>query len=527
MESYPAVYDFGLLPFALGDALTWNVKACIRAQKNNCPKLDILICLDSKTPASMVQDDYIDQRNYWHFYNELQPVFLCNPMLNRIQIFRDRTDLVKYLDERLNKHSNSTLSAYYSEYLDIVKKRKSSVSIRKYFRTEITGHEDIIEYYNSHKTIPYLKVDIAFQDDVINYKNIANNQCLYVATNFRSRFHDESSKPSQVDRDSNPDEWLNFYIKCEQDYPHIKFILLGKIEEKPPSFLKLKNVILPRTDNQTLGHELAWIVQSDLFIGTSSGFAAMAYFSEGSYYITKMNPSAYDAYCVKPGDTIMPFGKAQQYLDGEAETCDNLYGLLSDWLSANKLTDRAKEPLLESSNEVKQYIDTPKRIIAMDSNLITILDLINLEKNGDFLNIERALTAKLYKTLVEGKEIAEFHRMSALILFEKGLTIDAKKEILIALEKCPDCEKTKSLAHKINCKLLVHNLDAFSLKNPDSDENFLGIDNIKAKAYLDSGDYKEADKVIKSILYSDSINTDAQKIEKELLHLFSSKSKLF
>ena len=62
----------------------------------------------------------------------------------------------------------------------------------------------------------------------------------------------------------------------------MQFVVVGRLQEKPLELLRLPNVISLRTLGLGLGHELTLMLRCDLFIGTSSGFAAMANFSRGS-----------------------------------------------------------------------------------------------------------------------------------------------------------------------------------------------------------------------------------------------------
>ena len=45
---FPAIYDFSVYPYALGDVLTWNVQTAIHAKKAGCSSVDILILIDQE-----------------------------------------------------------------------------------------------------------------------------------------------------------------------------------------------------------------------------------------------------------------------------------------------------------------------------------------------------------------------------------------------------------------------------------------------------------------------------------------------
>jgi hypothetical protein len=82
-------------------------------------------------------------------------------------------------------------------------------------------------------------------------------------------------------------QWIQFLRYCFTVYPNLCFVLLEKLKEKPSKLLSLENCLVPRLNNQDFAHELAWFEESDFYMGSSSGFAAMANFSKTSYAIKK------------------------------------------------------------------------------------------------------------------------------------------------------------------------------------------------------------------------------------------------
>lgn len=56
--AYCAIYDFQLLPYALGDVFTWNVPTALRCEEAGREQVEDLICMDRSRPrtGSSVQD---------------------------------------------------------------------------------------------------------------------------------------------------------------------------------------------------------------------------------------------------------------------------------------------------------------------------------------------------------------------------------------------------------------------------------------------------------------------------------------
>lgn len=147
-------------------------------------------------------------------------------------------------------------------------------------------------------------------------------------------------------RDSDFLEWYEFLKEAEKTFPDVQFVTVGRLQEKPLELLRLPNVTSLRVLGLGLGHELGLIIKSDLFIGTSSGFAAMAFFSKVPYFITKMNQTACDAYQIKQGAERLPFASERQILVYEPETRELLMELLKRGLQG--VAPRSGTPPLAS-----------------------------------------------------------------------------------------------------------------------------------------------------------------------------------
>ena len=103
-----------------------------------------------------------------------------------------------------------------------------------------------------------------------------------------------------------------------------------------------------------LGHELTLMREVDLFIGTSSGFAAMANFCAVPYFITKMNPASCSAYAIAEGAKALPFAHPHQELVYEEESTKMLMDLLERGLRA-KPAKSGKAPPRYNSLDPKDH----------------------------------------------------------------------------------------------------------------------------------------------------------------------------
>jgi hypothetical protein len=117
--------------------------------------------------------------------------------------------------------------------------------------------------------------------------------------------------------------------------------------------LRLPNVMSLRALGLGLGHELTLMTRSDLFIGTSSGFAAMANFCEVPYFITHMNRESCNAYAIPEGASRLPFAAPNQELIYEPESTEMLFGLLDRGLALPPRGKAARNEPTPSGSRVR------------------------------------------------------------------------------------------------------------------------------------------------------------------------------
>jgi len=131
-------------------------------------------------------------------------------------------------------------------------------------------------------------------------------------------------------RDSPTDEWYRFFRIVLEKHPEVRFFVLGGYTEWERDLCNYKNVVIPRTLGLNLGHELSILHKADLFMGTSSGFAAAATFSETPYIITNFLHSAADHIGLPVGTVRYPFALGHQILSWEKESTELLVHLFEN-----------------------------------------------------------------------------------------------------------------------------------------------------------------------------------------------------
>ncbi|MFH0986196.1 MAG: hypothetical protein V1882_11820 [Candidatus Omnitrophota bacterium] len=396
-DSIVGIYDFELFPYALGDVLTWNIQTAIDCDDLGREKVDICICLDERNPVSIFQRDMINRDNFSLFFSELYSAFSTHPRLGNIHIFHRREDMVAYLNEVVaGDPVNSQIVVEYMEVLNHFKLgkikniansiflnlRKNPVlhrvykmicptkikktifskcqgydakEITDYFAKYIQSHESINEYASRKGCIPFLRPGLGCAPDIDELISTRLKRKKIVSFHLRLRQLDAGyGGEYSYERDSDFLEWYDFLTEAGKRYPDVMFVSLGRLPEKPLELLRLPNVLNLRVFGMGLGHELTMMLKSDLFLGTSSGFAACANFSRIPYFITKMSSMSCQAYCIPDRAERLPFATKDQVLIYERETLELLMGLLEKGL---KLASPKKNPSRDNGPAVPSEVD--------------------------------------------------------------------------------------------------------------------------------------------------------------------------
>jgi len=341
-QRYCAVYDFGLFPYALGDVLTWNVQTAIRCEELGRERVDAYVCVDERQPPNLFQKDLITADNCELFFNEVFGAFGTHPSPGNVFLFRRRDEMLERLREACsgdvgNAEDLAEYGRALADYQRALAIRDNGKSVLvgwpalmiEYFTKSIHSHERINAYAAAQGRIPLLLPSMGCEPDVTGLlaKRFAGNRIVAIQMRLR-RLDAGYGAEHTYWRDSNFLEWYEFLKETGKTHPDVQFVVMGRLQEKPLELLRLPNVISLRTLGFGLGHELSLLLRSDLFIGTSSGFAALANFSEVPYFITKMNPGACRAFAIAPGSERLPFAGERQILVYEPETRDMLMRLL-------------------------------------------------------------------------------------------------------------------------------------------------------------------------------------------------------
>lgn len=500
------------MPYALGDLITWCIKTSIKAKYCKHEGVDIFVCADADEPACLFQNSYINKNNYQYFLKDLKKVFYFHPLVKSCKFFRNRDSFMQAIRIRFAKEQDLLIQAYFLNYLQAYEKRTSPLSLSRYHHSEITLHNDINEYHKKHQDIPSLISPALVLQQVKNTKKKLGDR-IFVALNFRLRAQDKNTDDAWLNRDSDIGEWMRFLRYCFTAYPNLCFVLLGKLEEKPGELLALENCFVPRLNNQGLAHELAWVEESDFFMGSSSGFAAMANFSQTPYIITKITKSATGPYCIPFGSPKLPFAEGFQKLIYESESKELLVRLLISWLHHSSNLKKSKvmprEKMIKASSGHVPDLDQESKPTTSLSEISSLLE------NGQFQKARQQLDITLLRSLTSDKEKSLFHYYSSRVLYEFREYPQAKAESAKVMKEF-NLDEHQTLVEQINASLLLENIDRFLALNPDADSSFLGIEKVRAKCFLVVEDFIEASRSLERHAERFPEDSETEEIEKAL-----------
>ncbi|MEZ5665915.1 MAG: hypothetical protein R3F55_00445 [Alphaproteobacteria bacterium] len=307
--TFLAFYDFSYAPYALGDAMTFQAKAMCGAIDAGCDSIRLCLVADPNRPACPLQP-HITAGNYLDHLNRLYPAFLCTPPADRVHVFRSRQafDLFVLHARRRGTPSWPALGSHFERRLDFI------------------SHAEIDAFFARHGHVPRLAAPRGHGTEAL----LAAAGCgrYVVAVNVRqSRM---TARPADFHRDSPAAPWHRLFAHAAARHPEVLFACLGGFGEWDRALAAHTNVVVPRAMGLQLADELALLFGADLFMGSSSGFAAAATFSDVPYAITNMEHrfAAYNGLAV--GAPRYAFGLPGQRIGWEVETDDLLIGLFEE-----------------------------------------------------------------------------------------------------------------------------------------------------------------------------------------------------
>jgi len=337
MKTYLDIYDLSIFPYALGDLITWNIRSAMAAELAGAEKCHVVVFADKNAPHCCFQDRP-DPDQYELYFSEIQAAIYSHPLASSFAYFHDRAELEAHLSTR--KKEGFLFPDNYAEYQKIYNNRNNRDQVIAHFIKYVGNQSAINTFFSQKGFVPSVKHVLGCRSDAEQLISLQDEGSIIITIQFRYRGIDQAISDNEVQRNVDCLAWEEFFLQAAEKYPQIKFILLGRIQEKPLRILKLPNIIAPRALGFNLGHEISLLLLSDLYIGSSSGFAQVAFFSDVPYRVTRLDQHACDFYSIPYGSECLPFAKSNQRLLYGNETSEILFSALEEAIKNKKTRPR-------------------------------------------------------------------------------------------------------------------------------------------------------------------------------------------
>jgi hypothetical protein len=318
------VFDFSYQHYALGDLLTNQVNLAIMAIEQGLRQVDLMVMANPDWPSARLQA-FVTRANYTTHLDNVMPAFACNPLLRSLQLVRDVETF------------NFLIALRSSNGLPIWPDLKTHLKMREDFPV---GHQRINAFHARYGHIPKLSAPRGYESWARHFHQRELGGRPLVIINPRQSSLTEN--PVVTVRDAPLAIWHAFIDAVAEKRPEALFVMVGGFQEWEHRLLYRQNVFIPRAHGLRLAHELALLKIADLFMGTSSGFATFATFSDVAYTIVNVEHNFAPHAEVRVNDRHYPFAKANQLLTWRQETIEELLSMF-DEVYSEVSTSRAIE----------------------------------------------------------------------------------------------------------------------------------------------------------------------------------------
>lgn len=259
------VYDLTSQPFSIGDILVMQEAAIVKLKELELKKCDFAVLFNPSKPATGNSAfKKLDIESGLFHLASILPVAQINKYLGSVFSFDSRCQLEKHLkdnNDRLEVWPNNWKLNYTGEYL--------------YYTI---FQEILIPFYIKNGYLPSLQSRKPLEEWAFNFFKENSDGMIPITVNIRN------NQLIDKHRNSNINEWLNFFSKNKKKYP-VKFFILCSRSELDERLRKLSNVVIVKDFYSTVEQDLALIEASAIHMGTSSGPATMAWFNKNPYFI--------------------------------------------------------------------------------------------------------------------------------------------------------------------------------------------------------------------------------------------------
>ena len=397
------IYDFRILPFALGDIVISMIHGAndLKGETSKFPFYYYRNDLEKTHPIQR----FINKHNVDKHLGDLNEALLFNPLQLRIQEIRKKPDNIG-----CETSQEVMISNFYQKY----KKTNQVKEYHNYFNSNIASHKFLNQWSQEKNQIPQLN---ASKDLILTTKKLIKKYTgknKWICVHLRFRGIEKDADLADIKRNADPGFWYGMLSNIAQEYKNDHAVLLlGPRGSYPESFYGIPNLYAVSSMGGTLKNSITAILSSTAFFGSSSGFANCATFSNTPYLIFDISENGYENYCIEYNSPRLPFAKKQQHLSSQSDSPEIVSEKIRDLLSRlNEIT----QPFSDDS-EIKTAKTKYKVIKAFSCSVSKRLNKLS-DKPDESLFSEICLLEKVVPELKEDAILKWVKNKSLLGLYE-------------------------------------------------------------------------------------------------------------
>jgi hypothetical protein len=310
------IFDFSYQHYALGDLLTNQVNLAIMAIEQGLREIDIIVMVNPERPSAR-QQTFVTRTNYIAHLDNIMPAFACSPLLQSLQLVRDVQTF------------NFIVALHHRNQAPMWPDLKTHLKMQQDFPID---HRRINAFHARHGYVPQLSAPRGYESWARRFHATELRGRPLVVINPRQSTLTET--PTVIYRDAPLPTWHAFIDEIGARRPDVLFVMVGGFQEWEHRLSYRRNVFIPRAWGLRLAHELALLKIADLFMGTSSGFATFATFTDVAYAIVNVEHNFARYAEIRLNDRHYPFAHSKQVLTWRQETTQELLGLFDELSSA-------------------------------------------------------------------------------------------------------------------------------------------------------------------------------------------------
>jgi hypothetical protein len=381
-DLYHDIYDFSVFPVSLGDLLNWGVKSALRAQAAGRSRVHVHVVCDPQ----MAELNPLQASTYLVdlFVVEAIPAFYSHPLFSGLSLYRSRGDFRAAFASLARDDAASREVFDRSE--ELFRRRADFDFILSAFRHDCSDQRDINACFA--RTGRYPQVGF-LRDCLVDWRALQaqfSQRTFWVGVQFRLRRLDAGMPVTSEEglrRDAAFSTWFDFMREAAARFPAVRFVVVGRLQEKPLELLRLPNVVTLRPLGMNLAHEIAALLHSDHYLGSSSGFAQVGHFSSLPYDVFNVTDAGCGYFGIPYGTRQLPIATPHQRLHYGPETTE----LLLDCLE--QACQRAEPRSIPGDLETSRTRSTDRFFLHERQNEAELANVLSARVLAAALAIER------------------------------------------------------------------------------------------------------------------------------------------